>query len=64
MYVQGLEIIFQEPLHKISDGIVPTVGYDRSPYLLVFFHKKDFSCGLIRSGHDCIVFIFFLINYM
>ena len=41
-YLSGLQIIFVELSQKMSDGILPTIGHDRSLYLLVFLYQKFF----------------------
>ena len=63
-YKIGLEIIFLELPDKISDGILLTVGHDRSLYFLVFLHQV-FSCGFTRNltwlceGYVCTAFSFY-----
>ena len=42
----GLEIIFLELLDKMSDGILLTIGDDRSLYLLFLLHQKVFVVAL------------------
>ena len=42
----GLEIIFLELSDKMSDGILLTIGYDRSLYLLFLLHQKVFLVAL------------------
>ena len=42
----GLEIIFLELLDKMSDGILLTIGHDRSLYLLFLLHQKVFVVAL------------------
>ena len=42
----GLEIIFLELSDKMSDGILLTIGHDRSLYLLFLLHQKVFLVAL------------------
>ena len=45
IFLAGLEIIFLKLSDKMFDGIVLTVGHDRSLFS-GFFHQKIFSAGL------------------
>ena len=41
-YLSDLEIIFVELSQKMSDGILLTIGHDRSLHFLVFLYQKFF----------------------